>query len=402
MDRMSHLRTWISSLTDARYVPLFDVDDRLTVRTEDRSRGRRLLRRSRDMEQAVVRVVSEGLSDPSWRGVLYIMAWGDRDTLRPLYIGKAGRFGKTPGKLSANLVNVASDKGKFARWGDGNAYHIGDLSQALFGGAAGKPTAQKYERWADRLFADRESARLREATFLLIVPWREGQRGPSGDPATLEEAESQAIDQAIEEFEDIVLNVHGERWWAPVPGSEPAGSGDAPAPRYELIANATELARLGQSLPAEPILGLDVETTLYTQKLCLVQIATRRRTLLIDPLAVPTLEPLRSVLGARGPLKVIHNASFERRILAEEGLDLGNVFDTLRVSRALGPTKASHRLEAVCARHLGRTLDKSQQLSDWHRRPLSRNQLAYAATDVAVLLDLHDRLAPRVRQKHLF
>jgi len=146
------------------------------------------------------------------------------------------------------------------------------------------------------------------------------------------------------------------------------------------------------------VIGLDVETSLYHQELRLLQIATRTQTYIVDPIAVTCLEPLRKILGLEGPLKVIHNASFERRILAEAGFQLGKVFDTLTASRRLGPSKDGHGLAAVCNRHLGRFLDKSARTSDWTRRPLSRQQLDYAAADAEVLLDLHDVFERRLPQ----
>lgn len=393
---MSRLRTWLADLPGARYVPLFDTYPDLVIRTHERGSGKRLLRRSAEMERAIIELVEDGLTQPSWRGLLYVMAWGSRERLRPLYIGKAARFGKKPGKLSANLANLAADRGKFARWGDGNAYHVGDLSQAVFRWRSYKEPGQKYERWAEMLLASRDPPRLREPTYLLIVPWHDGQRGCQGAPCTLEEAEDLAIDLAIEEFEDVVLNVQGETWWAPAAAPVCPPAALSPQRPYDLITTPDALARVSIELQRERILGMDVETTLYTQELCLLQIAAPARTYLIDPLSLPPLDPLRPVLGPRGPTKVIHNAAFERRVLREAGYDLDEVFDSLQASRRLGPPRASHRLAAVCERLLGRQLVKAVQLSNWSVRPLSRAQLEYAALDAEVLIDLHRALAVRV------
>jgi ribonuclease D len=46
----------------------------------------------------------------------------------------------------------------------------------------------------------------------------------------------------------------------------------------------------------------------------------------------------------------------------------------------------------VCEREPGFTLDKTMQTSAWARRPLSPEQLAYAAADVEILLPLHEKL----------
>jgi ribonuclease D len=44
----------------------------------------------------------------------------------------------------------------------------------------------------------------------------------------------------------------------------------------------------------------------------------------------------------------------------------------------------------VCERELGVVLDKRAQTSNWSCRPLSTDQLEYAALDAEVLLALYD------------
>ena len=57
-----------------------------------------------------------------------------------------------------------------------------------------------------------------------------------------------------------------------------------------------------------------------------------------------------------------------------------------------GKSKNTPSLKRVCARVLGRRLDKEQQCSDWSRRPLERSQFTYAALDAYVLLEIHAAL----------
>lgn len=92
-------------------------------------------------------------------------------------------------------------------------------------------------------------------------------------------------------------------------------------------------------------------------------------------------------------LKVIHNARFERRVLAAIGIALDGVFDTLDPSRRARGVDAlgGHSLAMVCERELGIVLDKSAQTSNWSRRPLDADQLNYAALDAEILLALHER-----------
>ena len=50
-------------------------------------------------------------------------------------------------------------------------------------------------------------------------------------------------------------------------------------------------------------------------------------------------------------------------------------------------------LSKVAERWLGRTVNKAEQCSDWDARPLSPAQLAYAAMDSAVLVEIHESMA---------
>lgn len=391
---MSALREWLSR-TPHRLVPLFDTDGQ-NVRTHlVGASQRRMVRRHSEMEATVVELVESGLAQAGFQGLLYIMGWGATvQRFMPLYVGKAARAGKKHA-LSQNMVNLRGDKRKFARWGDGNAYHIGDLSQVLFGWPAYKEPDEKYRRWAQMLFLDASKAevpKLREEVYLALVPWLVSSTTPSDKRATVEEAEEELIDLALGEFEAVVLNVVGETWFAPAASSTVRLPG-AYRPRLPIrvISEPTSLQAFAETLGVEHAIGLDVETEMWTQRLCTVQVATRSEVVVIDALALEDLSALASVLAAERPAKVIHNAPFERRILGERGLHLRGVVDTLARSRALrGPRPSGgHGLAAVCKRELGILLDKGLQTSDWTRRPLAQAQKEYAAVDAEVVLELH-------------
>jgi hypothetical protein len=387
---MSTFRSWLRTQTGRRVVPLFDADASGVVRTESRNGKRRLLR-SAAMESAMIEMVESGLRDPDWLGLLYVMGWGEGDRFRPLYVGKAGKTGKKHA-VSANLVNLRGDKGKFARWGDSRAYHIGGLSQALWGWDAYINPDAKYLRWAEVLFVDRDAPRLREPTSLVLIPWRNTSVGPGGERMSLEACEDAAIDVALAEFEGLCMNHKGDRWWAPL-AAEPAPTRSV-SPRRPVrhVTTLADLESLAQELLNEPVIGLDVETTIWEQRLCLVQVATRSFTALVDHAALGSVEALRPVFESDRVVKVIHNAPFERRVLEEHGIGLRCVFDTLDASRRLHGRTAKHSLDVVCERELGVRLDKGMQTSEWCRRPLTEAQIRYAALDAEVLVDLHAAL----------
>lgn len=158
----------------------------------------------------------------------------------------------------------------------------------------------------------------------------------------------------------------------------------------EWVASDAALRTLCARLRGAP--RLDVETTLTTRALCLVQLSWSGGVALIDVLEIPSLEPLAELLAEPTIEKVIHNAAFERSVLGRLGITIDPVVDTLALSRAKHGQKVDdgHGLKAVCARELGLVLDKAEQTSNWARRPLSARQQAYAAVDAEVLLRLRD------------
>lgn len=149
---------------------------------------------------------------------------------------------------------------------------------------------------------------------------------------------------------------------------------------------------LCRCLLTEPILALDVETTLEEpRKLCTIQLGVPGHTWIIDALAIQDFAPIKALMENPNIEKVIHNAQFEEQMLAQHRIRIINIFDTLIASRKKYKkgTVAGHKLDDVCERELGIYLDKTLQTSDWTLRPLSEAQLAYAAIDAEVLVELH-------------
>jgi ribonuclease D len=109
----------------------------------------------------------------------------------------------------------------------------------------------------------------------------------------------------------------------------------------------------------------------------------------VDPLAIDP-RPLGVVL-ARARAVVLHGADYDVRCLKREyGLALPGLFDTMAAARRLGHDALG--LSALVERHFGVRLTKEFQRSDWGRRPLTPEQVGYAALDTHYLLPLHDLL----------
>ncbi len=152
-------------------------------------------------------------------------------------------------------------------------------------------------------------------------------------------------------------------------------------------------------LAEEQAIALDTESDSlyrYFYRVCLIQISTRRKDYLVDPLRLSGLAPLASILADPGVEKVFHAAENDILMLKRDfGFTFANVFDTMLAARILGWPQVG--LANLLYRHFGVVLDKRAQLTDWGHRPLSAAQLSYARLDSHYLLDLRDLLARELR-----
>ena len=135
----------------------------------------------------------------------------------------------------------------------------------------------------------------------------------------------------------------------------------------------------------------------YRSQLCIVQLAAREGDAqIIDTLAITDRSPLAKVLGPDGPRKIVHDVSYDARLLAENGLELGNVFDTSAAARLLGEPKAG--LASLLEKYFDVKMSKGKQNADWGRRPLGPEDVEYLAGDVHYLLELAARLESAVQE----
>jgi len=111
------------------------------------------------------------------------------------------------------------------------------------------------------------------------------------------------------------------------------------------------------------------------------------RAFIVDPLALPDLEPLRPPLADPEVEIVFHGADFDVTSLRRDfGFAFSRIFDTMVASQLLGDERLS--LRDLVERFFGVALEKAQTRTDWGRRPLSREQLEYSYLDVAYLVRL--------------
>ena len=166
----------------------------------------------------------------------------------------------------------------------------------------------------------------------------------------------------------------------------------APPP---LLTTADELTRLVGDVRRSGRLALDTEFVwerTYRPVLGVVQVATDQGAVAIDALALRDLSPLFPALRDPAVPVVLHGGGQDLEIFASlMGAPVRGVVDTQVVGAFLG-YGLQVGLTVLLERVLGVRIRKDQTYTDWTRRPLKPEQLAYAVEDVVHLLPLYDRL----------
>jgi ribonuclease D len=168
------------------------------------------------------------------------------------------------------------------------------------------------------------------------------------------------------------------------------------APTHRWVEHNDELEAVVDRLVTEPRYALDTEfhrERTYFPRLALVQLAWPGDLVLVDPLAVDATPLTR--LFASPALAVVHAAQQDLDVLRHAVGEIPNrIFDTQVAAGFIGYGTPS--LSSLVQGELGSTPVKGDRLTDWLRRPLTNAQREYAASDVAFLLELHDRLVQQL------
>lgn len=146
---------------------------------------------------------------------------------------------------------------------------------------------------------------------------------------------------------------------------------------------------------AAPFLALDTEfirEQTYYPQLCLIQVGDGASNVCVDPLAGLDLKPLLDLLLKPEAVSVFHAASQDLEIFVRlSGHAPEPLFDTQIAGSLLGYGEQLGYAGLV-EKMVGVKLDKSLSRTNWARRPLNPNEIAYAADDVRHLADIYPRL----------
>lgn len=207
-------------MSDNLGIPLFKTNNNIVSIKEYGKDNRLILERSEEMDNFIIDEVEKVINDFEnetniYEGLIYMMYKQKDDLVVPLYIGKSEKFGKS-NNLSANIKGIEKgkkDRGKFSRWGDNYAYHIGDLSAVVCPNHPQDKMTRKYQKWASSLFESYPTMQpvLKEDVYFWICAWKTGNMGVFADfgYTPLTALEYQLISVAGTLFPDELLNQEG-------------------------------------------------------------------------------------------------------------------------------------------------------------------------------------------------
>ncbi|MBB6611535.1 ribonuclease D [Pontibacter sp. Tf4] len=167
----------------------------------------------------------------------------------------------------------------------------------------------------------------------------------------------------------------------------------------KLVSNSAELAQAVADLQQYQELALDLEFDqnryTYGFNLCLVQVtAGNGLCYIIDPFGIEDLQLFFNLLQDAAITKIIHHANNDILLLDKMGCRIKNVLDTDVAAKILNYERSS--LATVLKEEFNIEIDKSQQSSNWNKRPLTEQQLQYAAIDVVYLHQVKAKLVEEI------
>lgn len=150
------------------------------------------------------------------------------------------------------------------------------------------------------------------------------------------------------------------------------------------------------------VVAIDTETmglNLARDRLCLVQLSGGDgvcHLVQIPAVAAGSLHRapnLTALLGDARVTKIFHYARFDVAMLHRNlGVDVQPIYCTKIASKLTRTFTDRHGLKDLCRDLLGIDLSKQQQSSDWGAPELTQEQMRYAASDVAHLHALKEKL----------
>src|SRR6266446_3429676 len=170
-----------------------------------------------------------------------------------------------------------------------------------------------------------------------------------------------------------------------------------------LITTTADLAAACERMSRHTFVTVDTEflrETTYYPLLCVAQMATSEEAVVIDALAQDLdLAPFFDLMANEAVLKVFHAARQDIEIVWHRAGTVPHpIFDTQVAAMVLGYGE-SIAYDQLVERITGHRPDKTHRFTDWSRRPLTKEQIHYAVSDVTHLRDVFAALDADLKKR---
>lgn len=171
------------------------------------------------------------------------------------------------------------------------------------------------------------------------------------------------------------------------------------------IDSETKLDETLKEISTEKIIGIDTEfdwRNTYFPNLSLLQISTYEKIFLIDCLGINSLFKLEQLFENNEIIKVFHAVRSDVTVLSSSyNLKVTNCFDIQVAEKFLSKDDLKSYAKIVL-KYMGLKIDKSETNSNWLKRPMTENQINYAANDVRYLIRIYKKQKKILEKKNAY
>lgn len=172
-------------------------------------------------------------------------------------------------------------------------------------------------------------------------------------------------------------------------------------PPIQYINRPEQLPDLCKQIQQADWLALDTEflrEKTYYPKFCLLQIATLDWVACVDPIALPNLEMLFEAIYNPAIVKVFHSCRQDLEIFFQLTGKLPEpIFDTQLAAPLLG-FQDNPGYAMLVSSLLNINLTKAHTRADWSKRPLTSDEIDYAADDVIYLCQIYQIMTRKLTE----
>ncbi|MDY2948009.1 MAG: ribonuclease D [Mannheimia varigena] len=165
---------------------------------------------------------------------------------------------------------------------------------------------------------------------------------------------------------------------------------------YNWIDTNEQLAAVCEEAKKANAVALDTEfirTRTYYPILGLIQLYDGKQVSLIDPTTISDFSPFVSLLADKNTVKVLHACSEDLEAFEHQFKQLPEPMLDTQIMAGFAGIGISMGFAKLVFHYLEIELDKGASRTDWLARPLTNEQLQYAAADVWYLLPIYEKLS---------